>query len=132
MKTKEYYTAYRAANLEKLTKYNHQYHQDNKKRRALRTYARRKRLFEEIVVPVKDRPCMDCGGKFPLICMQFDHVRGKKLFMIRVGVGCYSREKIIEEMAKCDIVCANCHWIRTENRINERKKLKDGAGELNG
>lgn len=55
----------------------------------------------------------------------FDHVRGKK----RKNVGAmvnghnFSVEKIIEEIAKCDVVCSNCHRERTFSRL----RLKDKA-----
>ncbi len=44
--------------------------------------------------------------------MDFDHVRGKKLF--NIANGRYRTWKsVIIEIAKCDLVCANCHRIRT-------------------
>lgn len=49
--------------------------------------------------------------------MDFDHVRGKKSFNIGGGkMGTPSFEAIEVEIAKCDLVCANCHRIRTEKR----------------
>lgn len=55
---------------------------------------------------------MDCGGTFPPECMDFDHVRGEKSF--NVGENFYiSESKLLAEVAKCDLVCANCHRIRT-------------------
>jgi hypothetical protein len=49
--------------------------------------------------------------------MDFDHVRGEKLFDVSrmVGPG-LSLELIKAEIAKCDVVCANCHRIRTFER----------------
>jgi hypothetical protein len=57
--------------------------------------------------------CTDCGGKFEPCALQFDHVpeRGPKLF--NLGNGDHSIDAIKAEIAKCDIVCANCHAIRT-------------------
>ena len=72
------------------------------------TYAANKAL----ILAAKDRPCSDCGGEFPPECMDFDHVRGEKKF----GVGSYGGRKlevVLEEIQKCDIVCANCHRIRS-------------------
>lgn len=64
----------------------------------------------------KDQPCTDCGGVFPPCVMDFDHVpeRGPKLFDL--GRSDRSLKAIAEELAKCDIVCANCHRIRTWER----------------
>lgn len=65
------------------------------------------------VAGLKDNPCMDCGVKFPAVCMDFDHVRGlksKKVSNLR------SRDAILAETAKCDLVCACCHQVRTAQR----------------
>jgi len=63
---------------------------------------------------LKDVPCADCGGRFPSVCMDFDHVRGEKLFLVckpnSIGPA------LDEEIKKCDVVCSNCHRIRTHNR----------------
>lgn len=69
--------------------------------------------------------CMDCREDYPHWILEFDHRPGtKKLFTI--GRQNMSRDKslqaIIDEIAKCDIVCANCHKNRTYWR-----KLKNGV-----
>lgn len=61
---------------------------------------------------LKDVPCHDCGGRFPSYVMDFDHVRGKKHRPLSQMVH-YSVERIQEEVEKCDIVCSNCHRIRS-------------------
>lgn len=62
----------------------------------------------------KSVPCTDCLGSFPVIVMQFDHVRGDKdqniADTIRRG---WSLTRIRKEIDKCEVVCANCHAIRT-------------------
>lgn len=68
----------------------------------------------EIVRKVKqDKPCMDCGLVFPMVCMDFDHrdpsIKEFNIASIRAG----SAERLRTEIAKCDLVCANCHRIRT-------------------
>lgn len=65
---------------------------------------------------VRDRPCMDCGGVFPLECMDFDHrdPLTKKWNISHLVRRC--RDDLTElraEIAKCDVVCANCHRVRT-------------------
>ncbi|TSC76687.1 MAG: hypothetical protein G01um101429_1156 [Parcubacteria group bacterium Gr01-1014_29] len=65
----------------------------------------------------KDVPCADCGKKYHWYVMDFDHVRGKKFFPLsQSSVGGRSIETIKREIAKCDIVCTNCHRMRTYNR----------------
>lgn len=67
---------------------------------------------------IKSEPCTDCKQTFPPCCMDFDHVRGEKShtigYMVRQE---YSIERIKEEIAKCELVCANCHRIRTRDRM---------------
>lgn len=65
-----------------------------------------------IVRKAKNIPCTDCGQWYPHYVMDFDHVNGKKSF--NVGTfGAISTERLLAEIAKCDVVCANCHRIRT-------------------
>lgn len=82
--------------------------------------ARNKRLYEESLPKIKElknKPCMDCGGRFPVCVMDFDHVRGKKKFYVTTSLRKW--KTILKEAKKCDLVCANCHRIRTNKR---RKK----------
>jgi len=70
-----------------------------------------------LVWEAKDRPCMDCGGRFPPVAMDFDHRPGEvKLDDISKLMQKASNEALIAEMAKCDLVCANCHRVRTAQR----------------
>lgn len=77
------------------------------------------RLKQEIDA-YKARPCLDCGNTFPVCCMDFDHLDGtKKVDNISAMISnrTTSREKIYEEISKCELVCSNCHRIRTHQRI---------------
>lgn len=72
----------------------------------------KKRAF---VDEAKNKPCMDCGQKYPAFVMDFDH-RKEKLFNIGENV---PRKRLVElqqEIAKCDVVCSNCHRLRTLRR----------------
>jgi len=49
--------------------------------------------------------------------MQWDHLPGvPKLGDISNGLNSRSRDEILDEMAKCELVCTNCHTIRTFQR----------------
>ena len=63
-------------------------------------------------------PCMDCGGVFPAVVMDFDHVpeRGEKLFGLGGSDVGRTMAELRAETAKCDVVCANCHRLRTVAR----------------
>jgi hypothetical protein len=60
-------------------------------------------------------PCMDCGIQYPHYVMEFDHREGEEKIST-VGHASSSWKAIHAEIAKCDIVCANCHSIRTHLR----------------
>ena len=76
---------------------------------------RRRAGNREYIIAQKSKPCMDCNKTYPYFVMDFDHVRGEKKYCLSVS-NRLSREKIDEELAKCDLVCANCHRIRTFSR----------------
>jgi hypothetical protein len=49
--------------------------------------------------------------------MDFDHVSGKKENNVGTMVAHgWNRDRVLAEIAKCDLVCANCHRIRTKKR----------------
>lgn len=64
-------------------------------------------------------PCVDCGEKNPIV-LDFDHVRGKKLFNVGRAISGSHRswKAIMSEIEKCDVRCANCHRIRTATQFN--------------
>ena len=64
--------------------------------------------------------CLDCGAGNPMV-LEFDHIpgRGKKEANISDLLQRGSWIKIVAEIAKCDIVCANCHRIRTHTRAGD-------------
>ena len=66
-------------------------------------------------------PCVDCGINYPYYVMDFDHVRGQKHANVMELVSTLSKKKIDEEIAKCEIVCSNCHRIRTHMRKMAKK-----------
>ncbi len=73
------------------------------------------------------RACADCGGVFPPFVMHWDHLPGHlKIAEISSMVGNRRREVVIEELAKCELVCANCHVMRTVKRA--RRTIAEEAG----
>jgi len=77
-------------------------------------------------------PCVDCGHKFNYYVMQFDHLpQFTKNFNIS-NFSDYTKDltKVIEEMKKCDLVCANCHAERSHQRRLEKNETKDKVETL--
>jgi hypothetical protein len=72
---------------------------------------------------MKSDPCVDCGRTFHPSVMDFDHVAGYKFRGIGEILG-YSEEIILQEIDKCELVCANCHRVRTKSRRVNRSVNK--------
>ena len=68
-------------------------------------------------------PCMDCGVTYPFYVMQFDHRPGEAKSFILSKAKNKTRAEVEAEIAKCDLVCANCHSIRTYERVIRRPKV---------
>ena|ERR1700730_10670047 len=70
------------------------------------------------------RACIDCGNFNPTV-LEFDHVRGtKQLEVSTMAQAGYSWKRILEEIAKCDIRCANCHRIKTSAQFGWKGWLR--------
>ncbi|QWT29991.1 HNH endonuclease [Streptomyces phage TunaTartare] len=63
----------------------------------------------------KEKPCADCGVSYPYYVMDFDHLENKE-FNISEFKSRYGWTRLKKEIDKCDVVCANCHRIRTFER----------------
>lgn len=64
---------------------------------------------KKIIANAKDVGCKQCGEKTH-ICLDFHHRDpSKKLFAIGISVGTISTKRIVSEIAKCDVLCSNCH-----------------------
>jgi len=79
---------------------------------------RRREYLKKEIVKLKSSPCVDCGETYPFYVMDFDHRPGtNKSFALSRGL--YEKRPLsvlLEEIAKCDLVCANCHRARTYQR----------------
>jgi hypothetical protein len=67
---------------------------------------------------LKNVPCADCDQVFDPVCMDFDHLPefSKSMDISYMTRHRFNWEKILAETRKCEVVCANCHRLRTKNR----------------
>ena len=77
-----------------------------------------KRNQEYVLEYLKENPCIDCGETDPIV-LDFDHVNRKEKYrsialMIRRAT---ALNKIIEEISKCVVRCANCHRRKTSKEL---------------
>ena len=96
-----------------------QEHYAANRQRYIDSARRRKRALvaervEYLVAFLREHPCVDCGESDPVV-LEFDHLRDKK-FSVAKGFRDRGWQSVLDEMAKCDVVCANCHRRRTAQR----------------
>ena len=98
-------------------------------RRSKSQYLKRNALSfayrRQIVIQAKQKPCADCGIEYPYYVMDFDHREGenKKLSLYKIGGA--TEKVILAEIAKCDVVCSNCHRERTHQRRVKKLRNQD-------
>lgn len=120
---KEYFEEYRRKNKIRLSKYAHRKYEETKMNRLQyqkeydslhrESISDRRSIKTEIIRKAKDKPCMDCGLSYPSYIMQFDH-RDPIFKCFNVAqMSSHSVKKLLVEIDKCDVVCANCHAERT-------------------
>lgn len=64
---------------------------------------------------LKDSPCIDCDLRYPPYVMHWHHrdPLTKTVSVGRLRSTGANKQKILDEVAKCDLVCSNCHMERT-------------------
>lgn len=86
------------------------------------TESRLRRLQTELIQKLRDVPCADCGQRFPFYSMDFDHrIPSEKSTEVPRLLGRVTTDRLLQEISKCDVVCANCHRLRTySSRLSSR------------
>ena len=81
----------------------------NAKRHSIATkHKHARKLYEYLTT----HPCVDCGESDPLV-LEFDHIQSKKNTVGEMVSAAYSWKRIVEEISKCEVRCANCHRRKT-------------------
>lgn len=90
---------------------------DGQKRKSNeRSQKRRTEIRAWIGAIKEEKGCADCKVKYPYFVLDFDHVSGSKMTGIAQMANWDTKEDILAEIEKCDVVCANCHRARTQAR----------------
>lgn len=95
---------------EYMRNYQRSWHQRNRARKIAKVYERKERLWEFYNKLKSTLECSQGGEKHPAT-LQFHHRDPqKKEFVLSAAVReGYSVERIKREIAKCTVLCANCH-----------------------
>lgn len=103
-------------------KLNAEHYVRNKVKYKKNAVSYKKRIYSKIVDLKSNKKCVDCGNVYPHYVMDFDHLRDKK-FQISKSFDRKSLKEILLEIEKCELVCSNCHRIRTHERRNSNTSL---------
>lgn len=111
---------YAQDNFERLQEWRRNYNANNRDKKRARDIARRAEI-KAFVDEYKNKPCADCGVKWPPVAMDLDHVRGNKVMGVASMVASAYRIELVKlELEKCEVVCACCHRLRTAARGEHR------------
>ena len=74
---------------------------------------------------LKEHPCIDCGESDPIV-LEFDHINPleKTVTISRLISGHPSWQKVLNEINKCRVLCANCHRRHTYYQQNSWGKTQ--------
>lgn len=93
----------------------------HKSKSKISNLVRKKRNIKFVLEYFKNNPCSKCGETDPVV-LDFDHLGDKKYQVARL-VGGSSIDKIKSEIAKCQVLCANCHRRKTAKDFNWYKMV---------
>jgi hypothetical protein len=109
------------------------HYEKNRDKYISRTRARRDRHNERdsywfwLMNYLTSHPCVDCGRTDPIV-LQFDHRDGStKVSTIGAMLSRASWATLLNEVAKCDVRCANCHRLRTAEKFGWSKLIGESA-----
>ena len=80
-----------------------------------------------------DHPCVDCGEDDPIV-LEFDHLRDKRVNVSALANSAVPFDRVLAEIEKCEVVCANCHRRRTCTRLDSYRvrMLREFLAERRG
>lgn len=109
-----------------------EYHREHWDEHMAQIRRRKRREVETAQVRLLEylstHPCADCGED-DVVVLEFDHLRDKAASVGALVSGGYRWSRIMEEIKKCEVVCANCHRRRTFTRANSyRIRLASESG----
>jgi len=91
---------------------------NNREKYKERNKSTREKIRGYIRMIKEETPCADCKINYPYWIMDFDHLENKSdsiSNLSRIG----NINTVLKEIAKCDVVCSNCHRDRTYKRLKD-------------
>lgn len=94
--------------------YNRRHYRKNRQYYVDKAARRRQGIYAEVAAIKEAAGCADCRGRFPHYVLDFDHVGDDaKVADVATLIRDGNRRAIASEIDKCEVVCANCHRVRT-------------------
>ncbi len=120
------------ADAERVRAHRRKWYAQNGTHSRAKTREYHKKLKEWYVSYKEGLSCIKCGESHPG-CLDFHHRDGsQKEFSICMGVTRrMSKERILKEIAKCDVLCRNCHAkLHWEIRFEASKSKEQNSKQL--
>ena len=121
-KVREVRAAYRARNRDAI--------RETDRQRTVATRAERRAWLDQLKV---EAGCADCGYNAHPRALDFDHIGTDKLGDVgRLAHHRIAIDRLMAEIAKCEVVCANCHRVRTWRREQGKTPKPPPAEQVAG
>lgn len=118
----------RCARCHRLRTQQQRYSKNRRSARIPPSWARRIQMQDANDVIKMANGCTDCGWAEWARGLDWDHIRGPKVSTMAILIGKITPwTDVLAEMAKCEVVCANCHRIRTVTRGHYRRSPRTPA-----
>ena len=89
---------------------------DQQRAKTKQRSQKRRNEIRKMLAEIKEKSgCVDCKIKYPYYVLDFDHL-GDKVDGIGIMIKSATVEELLAEVDKCEVVCANCHRERTQQR----------------
>ena len=116
-----------ASVLPRRTPRNYRKNHEREKARLVRQVAeKRAGIQQQLTEYLSGHPCVDCG-ETDIVVLEFDHVGEKLANISTLANGGRSWARILSEIEKCEVRCANCHRLKTLERSSSRRALPSVA-----
>lgn len=102
--------------------YYRKYHEQNKEKIKQTKKDRLLTIKIYVCEYLTQNHCVDCGES-DIVCLDFDHIKDKKATINHMLSKEYSLDNIIDEIAKCQVRCGNCHKRKTAKQLNYYKDI---------
>jgi hypothetical protein len=89
---------------------------------------RRRRAARELIAKRLHAGCADCGTK-EVAVLEFDHIGEKSGHVSTMGWEGYAAKRLTKELDACEVVCVNCHRLRTYSRMERCWRSDPGSLE---